>query len=141
MAEREPSARVLRWPVIGRVGVVALVVALMYTAAGGGRGEPNYLPFPTLACLRANGFTVSWLSSPYTRPAQRQHWVTRWIARDGQGLRATFVPSPALATRLAPISDYSSRQPWTWRNVIFSHHTATDDGPVIRCLTGSPRRQ
>ena len=114
-----------------------LFIALLYTAGGG--GGPNYLPRPTIACLRANGFAVSWLPSPYRRPEQRKHWVTRWIGRDGQGLRATFAPSPALARRLAPISRYPFQTPWTWRNVIFSHHTATEDGPIVSCLGDPPR--
>jgi hypothetical protein len=135
------------WPGIGRLAAAAGVVIVLLSAVQSG-GGPNYLPLPTVACLRANGFTVNFLNTnqtPYKLDKRSAHWLTRYIQRDGQGLAATFAPSPELARRLALSSDLTTGQGWVRRNVVFEKHTRTEDGPIAGCLRsrrsdGQPRR-
>lgn len=120
--------------------MVGLVVVLL-SAVQSGEG-PNYLPLPTIACLRADGFTVNFLNTnqtPYQLDKRSTHWATRWIQRDGQGLAATFTPSPAQARLLALSSDLTTAQAWIRRNVVFEKHTRTEDGPIADCLRSRPR--
>lgn len=126
-----------RSAILAVVLVVLLAFALGYVAFGGG-GGPNYVPAPTIACLRAGGFAISWESPPY-RFRQARGWASIEISRHGHGLSATFAPSPALARETAPTSGFSTADPWIRRNVVFSNRAGPEDGPIVGCLRG-PRR-
>jgi hypothetical protein len=118
------------------VAGVAIALAITVTASGGG---PNYMPAPTVACLRAEGFTLSWESPPY-RFRQARDWASIGVEGRGYGLNVTFAPSPALAREMAATSGFSTADPWLRRNVVFSNHAGPEDGPIAGCLRG-PRRQ
>ena len=76
-------------------GGLAIGLAIVDTGSGAG---PNYMPAPTIACLRAHGFAISW-ESPLYRFRQAEDWASVAISRDGYGLSVTFAPSPALVYR------------------------------------------
>jgi hypothetical protein len=114
--------------------VIVVLLALGYVAFGGGSG-PNYMPAPTIACLRAGGFAISWESPPY-RFRQATDWASIGISRHGHDLSATFAPSPALAREMAPTSGFSTADPWIRRNVVFSNKAGPEDGPIVGCLRG-----
>jgi hypothetical protein len=111
---------------------VAIALAITVTDSGGG---PNYMPAPTIACLRADGFAIRWQSPPY-RFEQAKDWASIGISRHGYGLNATFAPSPALAREMAPSSGFSTADPWIRRNVVFLNHAGPEDGPIAGCLRG-----
>jgi hypothetical protein len=114
------------------VAGVATALAITVTASGGG---PNYVPAPTIACLRADGFAISWGSPPYRfRPAS--DWASIRVSGDGYVLDVTLAPSPALARQMAPTSGFITTDPWIRRNVVFSNHAGPEDGPIAGCLRG-----
>ena len=99
----------------------------------------NYMPAPTIACLRAQGFAISWESPPY-RFRQARNWASVGISRDGRSLSVIFAPSPALARVMASTSGFSLTNPWIRRNVVFSSHADPEDGPIVGCLASGRRK-
>lgn len=137
MKPKRPSGRALGWSAFGLAGAVVLILVLAYVAFAGGMG-PNYMPAPTIACLRANGFAVKW-ESPLYRFRQAKDWASIGISRHGHGLSATFAPSPALARQMAPTSGFTSIKPWIRRNVVFSNDAGPETGSILSCLRGASR--
>ena len=122
----------------GAVVAAGVAIALAITVTGSG-GGPNFMPAPTITCLRADGFAISWESPPY-RFRQDRDWASFGVSGHGYGLSVTFAPSPALARDMAPTSGFSTARPWIRRNVVFSNHAGPEDGPIVGCLRG-PRGQ
>jgi hypothetical protein len=118
--------------------VFGVAISLAITATGSARG-PNYVPAPTIACLRADGFAISWESPPY-RFRQAKDWASIGISGHGSGMSVTFAPSPALAREMAPTSGFSTADPWIRRNVVFSNHAGPEDGAIAGCLRGPRAR-
>jgi hypothetical protein len=132
-------SRTRRRYLVGAEAVAAAgVAAALVITAGSGSG-PNYMPAPTIACLRAHGFTIGWQSPAY-RLRQARDWASVGVSRNGYGLSATFAPSPALAREMAPTSGFSRADPWLRRNVVFTNHAGPAEGAITGCLRGPPRR-